>query len=125
MKIKLVILAVLLVFSIAFVLADNETEDSENNETSKQKNMTFGLCVSEAAKIRQTCYAETKNASLECAKTAKANTDKQQGKEQGKQCSSTYKAEKKDCKNSFKAAKKTCIQIYKPGFWQRMRYSLK
>jgi len=97
----------------------NETDFViRNNNTS---NMTFGKCVAEAAKLRQECFAEDKNISKQCADAAKLGKDKKQEK----QCLSDYKENKKNCKSSFKEAKKTCIQIYKPGFWERIRYTFK
>ena len=118
-------IAICFVFlAAAFVIADDNS--SGNNTPSvisvhNDSNMTFGKCVSEAAKIRQVCYQEDKNISKQCVITAKSGKDKPKAK----QCILDYKETKKNCKLDFKEAKKVCIQTYKPKFLEKIRFIFK
>lgn len=125
---ELTILLVTICFAaLIAVVVIAENKSNVENETdfvirnNNASNMTFGKCVAEAAKTRQGCYQEYRNISKQCADAAKLGKDKKQEK----QCLSDYKENKKNCKSSFKEAKKTCIQTYKPGFWERIRYTFK
>jgi len=130
MKKDLMILLVAICFvalMAVVVIAENDSDTTNTNfvisgnNASNASNMTFGKCVAEVAKLRQGCYAEDKNISKQCVSTAKAGKDKKAAKT----CVSSYKESKKGCKVSFQEAKITCIQTYKPGFWERMRYTFK
>jgi hypothetical protein len=82
-----------------------------------EKNMTFGNCVSEAAGIKNTCYAAVKDAYTSCKNTP---ADKPVLKE----CKATYKKDMKQCKTDFKAGKKECGKI-KHSFMDSIKTSFK
>lgn len=86
------------------------------------KNMTYGQCVSDAAKLKNDCYKEGKNKGELCINNSEMA---KRPKDVTKQCKVDYKSDIKACKQNFKDAKKTCIQETKPNFWQKMRYSMK
>lgn len=76
------------------------TEDAATNESAAPK-VTFGTCVSEAAKLKNMCYASEKDKAATCKSADKKS----------KECRKVYKVSKKQCKMAFKAAKKECRKL--------------
>lgn len=113
-----IMLGIFLVLSIGFVLAEKPADaGSAPDNANVTKNMTFGQCVTEAAKIKNTCFGNALTNRENCAN----NSD---NPAKTKQCRNDYKKEKKQCKAEFKSAKKTCIQKTKPKLWEKIRYGL-
>lgn len=112
-----VFVAFMLVAAFSFVAAkagDNETEVTADKAV---KNMTYGACVSDAAKIKNDCYGTVKAALANCTAPAEITyADK-------KACKVTYKKDKKQCKTDFKSTKKTECGKIKATFMEKLRYS--
>jgi len=126
---KKTLLMLVLVFAVigmlSFAMAqqpeDNDTDGKANksaNETAK--NMTYGQCVMAAAKVKNTCYADVKNASEACKADAENATD---SKNASKDCINTYKQDKKQCKADFKSTKRTECGKIKHNIFQTIGYA--
>lgn len=84
----------------------NETERHEAVQALKNAtNVTFGECISEAAKQRNSCYAASEDARKNC--TDVASTDKAAKK----QCQAANKEGRNSCKTLFKSSKDECKSI--------------
>ena len=112
------ILALFLLLAVGLVFAA-EKETKEPKALSNETNMTYGQCVSDAAGVKNECYATIKATRTSCIETAK-NTSSDD-----KTCKADYKKELKACKQDFKMAKADCAKIYKPGFFEKMKASFK
>lgn len=132
MKKGLIVISLILVISLSFLVfaEPNQSQNRDRNfsidgsiqnNSNNVKNMTFGQCVSDAAKLRNDCYAQGKQTLKNCTQASKQTKNKLEAKA----CQSSGKNASKVCQQTFKDSKQTCIQETKPGFWQRMRYSFK
>jgi hypothetical protein len=126
MKGKILIFC-LFVFAMAMVVFAVKPDDAglqaatagqgANAETATAaKNMTFGQCVSEAAVVKNTCYAGVKTTDTTCKGAVNQSAEKQAMKQALKDCKAAYKANKKQCKVDFKATKKNECGIIKHNF---------
>lgn len=112
------ILGMLFLAVASFAIA---AEKNDTNETGKQaeRNMTYGQCVSQAAEEKNSCYGLVKDARASCVEAANnASGDT-------KACKADYKKDMRQCKANFKDAKKDCVKSYKPGFFEKMKSSMK
>lgn len=88
------------------------------NET----NMTYGACVEENAKLKNTCF-ENRNTILEiCKKNINENSSLAQNRSD--RCNSNYKTGLDTCKTTFKEAKTQCSKM-KHSFIDSIRYFFK
>jgi len=108
-----IILGMLVAASFAFA--------DENETTTTGPRTTYGTCVSEAAKLKNTCFENSRTTSGSCKATAEGQASK---KAMQKECRTAYNAGKKTCKTDFKNAKMECAKTYKPNFFEKMRYSM-
>lgn len=127
-------LAIFVIGILAFVsgvFADSETNsvnDSENaivtiintNEINasfvpKSQNMTYGRCVSELTRTRDSCYKQGKSLFKTC--NSGANKDKSMQKN----CKQGFKQSSLNCKQNFSDAKVNCKQ-YKKTFADKLRF---
>jgi hypothetical protein len=92
--------------------ATSGTNASSQSDTN-QKNMTYGLCVAEFTKVKNSCFETAKNALKTC------RTDADSAKK--KQCNSDYKKSTEQCKKDFKESKKTCTK-YKKTFSDKVKF---
>lgn len=76
------------------------------------KNMTYGACVSENAKMKNDCFASVKEARSNCLVNASDSS----------MCKADYKKNLNQCKTVFKNAKKECKKI-KHNFIETARYA--
>ncbi|MEK6910534.1 MAG: hypothetical protein AABW82_02065 [Nanoarchaeota archaeon] len=106
---------VFLVSLFSLVMAEKSDNDSAKMERADKvgKNMTYGSCVSENAKVKNECYVAVKNARASCLLNA-SDSDL---------CQPAYKKDLKQCKTDFKASKKECKKI-KHNFFETVRYSV-
>lgn len=82
-------------------------------------NMTYGLCVSEFAKLKNDCYAENRNVYLNCSVDARNSTENVTGR--NNECRLVYRAGKNECKSEFKSDKMECKRFRK-NFADKMRF---
>ncbi len=95
----LVILALSLV---AAAKSENNTYEVKMERADKVvKNMTYGSCVSENAKVKNDCFASVKEARKSCLMNASDSSV----------CKTDYKKDLKQCKIDFKTSKKECKKI--------------
>jgi hypothetical protein len=93
-----------IISGVFFVLLMAGIVYAADTETIKQN---YGLCVSQNAALKNTCF----NATKQTLETCKASVPQDGTKKAAlKECRTTYKAEKKQCKTTFKAAKAVCKQ---------------
>lgn len=124
---KSVLLMIAIVLASALVFADDANGSPENkadNITAKgfgALNMTYGSCVSEAAKIRNVCYEAAKEQAKSCAAAANGS-DGRKDKAMMSQCKSTSKDGSNQCKKAFKATKKDECGKIKASFMEKLRY---
>ncbi len=104
---------------VLIVAASVFAAGNEKAEVNDAKNMTYGNCVSEMAKIKNGCYATIKDQKQTCTQTAKNAT-----KVEMKACKDTYKKDMMQCKSGFKMQKKECAKI-KHNVFQTMGSSFK
>lgn len=110
---------ILILSTLIISAKDNVSEMETNNDNSTQaKNMTYGQCVVEAVQIKNLCYESVKQTKQDCINNSVKNSTKI------KKCKTDIKKSTKQCKTEFKTAKKECVQKTKPRFFERMRYSL-
>ena len=110
----ILLLGTLLVFSLIFLVSEVRAEDEANIVISSDKNVTYGTCVSDFAKIKNPCFNESKQIRRVCLENAGNDSVMQ------KTCKLEYKENKKECKNSFKESKQFCKQ-YKKKLMERFR----
>jgi hypothetical protein len=104
---KILVFGIVVVALMAvFALGQSDNKTDKNNDSS---NVTYGTCVSQAAAVKNICFADVKETKLAC-RTQALNATEPKGEK--KQCNKDYFAEKKECKADFKLAKKDC-QKYK------------
>ena len=118
-----IVLAGIMFVSAAKPADDNAT--SEDTQGAEVKNMTYGSCVSEATKVRNTCYSGVKAFRKTCLDDAKNQTDSAVAKTIAKTCKTTYKKDMKTCKTDFKAAKKQECAKIKHNFLETIGSSFK
>jgi hypothetical protein len=122
-KKEVLVLAIVLVFASFLVFASaaeqgkNRTGNETDKETTGVKNMTYGQCVSEAAKVKNTCYSGIKTIYQQCKDNAKNQTD---SKTASKQCNADYKKSMAQCKSDFKGTKKQECAKIKHNFLETM-----
>jgi hypothetical protein len=131
-KILLSLIAGLLVVSLlSFALADdnesiNKTikNNTEIRQAVKNATMNYGQCVSEAAKMKNDCFAELRNQTVSCKPEPNANrTGKmERNKTALRDCKSSLKTGEVQCKAAFKASKIECAKI-KHTFFEGLRAS--
>lgn len=108
---------IFLLLAVAVIAADESAEKIRaSKDDTNQTNQTFGQCVSEAAKARNTCYDTAKSDKETCLSTVVDD------KNAAKKCNADYKQEKKSCKAEFKAAKDDCKRL-KHNFFDTMKAS--
>ena len=111
----------LLVFaSIVFVLVLAGLVMAKDNDTAvtqSAKNMTYGQCVVEGVRLKNTCYDTAKQVRADCTANATGIAERTT-------CRVDYNKDMRTCKMDLRAAKKSCIQKAKPQLWERLRYSL-
>jgi hypothetical protein len=120
---KTILLIFVFILAMSFVFAAKivDDNDSGDNITTIPRaggvaNMTYGHCVSEAAKLRTDCYKSAATQTKTCV------TDAAKDKNASKQCKQTAKDGKNQCKTAFKDTKKAqCSQI-KARFLERLIY---
>lgn len=117
------VLGAFLVFGVAFAAAQGVAEKKDvglNADTAvaAQGNVTYGSCVSDAAKVKNDCYASVKTQRASCVNGTEDKTV-------AKQCVKDYTSGKKLCKVDFKKAKKDSCGKIKAGFLERARYAFK
>ena len=99
-------------FSLALAANENGTNKELRQNEKLESNMTYGKCVSEAAKVQKTCYATAKTAREGCRAEIKAqNVTKNESKTGLKACDQTYKTGKGQCQKDSKGAKTECKKI--------------
>ncbi len=113
----LIAFAFVLIFAFSFaVSADKDNETGKANVTAiVEKNMTYGQCVSENAKIKNDCYVSVKDVLASCKVNA-TNV-------QIKQCNMDYKKDLAQCKAIFKSAKKAECGKIKANWFTKARYA--
>lgn len=121
MKTIQIIVILVSLFLIAGFSASAKTDPADTENTTSEKEMTFGQCVSDAAGIKNGCYGTVKTTLADCKTNAETQTEP---KPILKACKADYKKDKKQCKMDFKSAKKECNKI-KHNFVDSMRASLK
>ncbi|MDO8460360.1 MAG: hypothetical protein Q7S74_04580 [Nanoarchaeota archaeon] len=113
---KIVFMLISFVFLVSLfslvMAAKPEMNNSELKAYKAEKNMTYGSCVSENAKVKNECYVAVKNARASCLLNAS----------DGAVCKADYKKDLKQCKADFKASKKECKKI-KHSFFETTRYT--
>lgn len=123
----ILLMAFFIVATFSFVLAAKTENESESagtpmlisaQDNASVKNMTYGTCVSAAAKIKNECYASTKVTLKNCTAT-----DANASKGKNVQCKTDYKSTMNNCKMLFKSSKKDCAKI-KHNFFETARYAL-
>lgn len=125
---KMVLVAIatfLVVASAFFVVAANEGQGAsaaKDTNLTNVKNMTYGQCVSDAAIVKNDCYASVKEANKACKADAANQSD---SKTALKTCQQDYKKDMKQCKADFKDTKKTTCNKIKHNFFETIRYSFK
>jgi len=125
---RLVLVAIatfLIVASAFFVVAakdDPNASAAKDAELTNVKNMTYGQCVSEAANVKNDCYAFVKDENKACKTDAANQSD---SKTALKTCQQDYKKEMAQCKADFKDTKKTTCNKIKHNFFDTIRYSFK
>lgn len=97
----------------------NKSEVKEAIKEIKNATRTYGSCVSENAKEKNTCYASAKDKQKNCTS---ASTNASLSKNVKKQCKTDYNNEIRDCKKVFKDAKKECGKI-KHSAMEALRHS--
>lgn len=126
--IVLTIAGLFLIAMLSFALAAKGGESNLSNlevknnvsevlqEAKEVKNVTFGACVSDAAKQKNDCYALAKESRSSCLNNSvdKATT---------KKCKTAYDGEIKQCKGAFKGVKNECKKI-KHSFWESAKVAL-
>ena len=112
----------ILAMSFVFAASINSDDNQSGNETNKTShaggvaNMTYGHCVSEAAKLRSDCYKTSATQSKTCV------TGAAKDRNASSQCKQTAKDGKGLCQSAFKETKKsTCGQI-KAMFLEKLIY---
>jgi hypothetical protein len=73
--------------------------------------MTYGLCVSAGAKLKNECYASVKNTFIACRNISAAT-----------ECNQGYRTDLTRCKTEFKSLKNECKKI-KHNFLETIRYA--
>ena len=140
---KAIILLFAIVFASALVFAANENAQGIHepgtgleNESLKEANqgtglglengtgngfgvlnMTFGKCVSGAAKVRNDCYRSMNNQTKTCSESANKERNAMN------QCKNTSKEGIRACKAAFKETKKTECGKIKASFMEKLRYA--
>lgn len=125
------VLAFIFVLSLGFVFAaENKSNEKNNSLLNKSvvgdnlnktaKNMTYGQCVSDFAKIKNQCYADAKNLSSDCG----GKDLKNMSKTENEVCKADVKNAVNQCKKEFKAAKQECKKI-KHNFFETMSVMFK
>ncbi len=111
-----------LVFSGIVYAASDKAEEVKATTTAAPeltsetpKNMTYGTCVSELTKAKNSCYDGSKNTLSQC------KTDAVDDAKKVKDCKATYKKDKKQCKTEFKTSKVGCKQ-YKKTFGDKVKF---
>ena len=107
-----------IVFAASKVVNDNQSGDKTNKTSNAGgvANMTYGHCVSEAAKLRSDCYRSSATQSKTCI--ANATKDKNASN----QCKQTAKDGKGLCQTAFKEAKKSACGQIKAMFMEKLIY---
>lgn len=116
---KTIALLGIFVLLTAFAMAANDDQTAANQKMiagTNQTNQTFGQCVSESAKARNTCYESAKTDKETCLSTVADD------KNAAKKCNADYKQGKKSCKAEFKVAKDDCKRL-KHNFFDTMKAS--
>lgn len=122
-KLVLVAIATFLVVASAFlVVAAKDDANASDADKTAVKNMTYGQCVSEAANVKNDCYASVKEADKACKADAANQSDSRTAL---KNCQQVYKKDMAQCKADFKATKKTTCNKIKHNFFDTIRYSFK
>ena len=105
------------VFAASKVVNDNKSGDETKvSNAGGVANMTYGRCVSEAAKLRNDCYKSSATQSKTCI------TGAAKDKNTSNQCRQTAKDGKGQCKLSFKETKKTACGQIKAMFMEKLIY---
>lgn len=115
-----IIMGIFLISVLAIVSAAKDDVANATNTTS-EKNMTYGQCVSAAAEVKNTCYDTVKADKEACRDAAVNMTD---AKAADKTCKADYKKDMKECKVEFKKAKNECKKIKHTAF-ETMASSMK
>ena len=122
-KVVLVAIATFLVVASAFlVVAAKDDANTSGADKTAVKNMTYGQCVSDAATVKNDCYASVKEANKACKADAANQSD---SKTALKTCQQDYKKDMKQCKADFKATKKTTCNKIKHNFLDTVKYAFK
>lgn len=91
-------------------------------QTKIEANMTYGACVEENAKIKNTCFENRKNLFETCKNIT--GTNETRVKARLEQCNNNYYGAKDTCKTNFKESKAECSKI-KHSFIDSARYFFK
>ena len=118
---KYVLIFAFLLLAGKVMAAEGETNAVVGSPEDATPAMQYGYCVSEAAKVRNTCYSDMRATSETCKATTEGQADK---RNMAKNCRTAYKDSKKTCKGDFKAKKMDCAQSYRPNFFTKLRYSM-
>ncbi|MFA6461664.1 MAG: hypothetical protein WCV90_05310 [Candidatus Woesearchaeota archaeon] len=127
-KVLLGVFLMLVLSGIVYAASDKATEVKATTAAAPElaseapKNMTYGQCVSELAKVKNTCYEATSVTQKTCQDQASADATTK--KDVSKQCKQTYKKDKAGCKSVFKDGKKECAKI-KHNFFETMGSAFK
>lgn len=94
------------------VIAPAPTDSAEDGSSGIGQT-TFLQCVSDAAKVKSTCYESASTTTEDCQKTAFEENLKNGDavKIARKECKTVLKESKKQCKTEFKATKAECKKI--------------
>lgn len=102
----------------------NLSDDMRKYSNGTARNITFGQCVSENAKLKDVCYKSAKDVLKNCKTQTNTNSsDKKSNKNAVKRCDQTYKKDLTQCKVVFKESKNECRKI-KHNFMESFRASL-
>ena len=123
-KLNIFFALLLIVFLTGIVFADIDNKTNAKNDSGTEnkivknenvpiKNMTLGQCVSENAKLKNTCFKNAQEILKVCKNQVSSGniTDKKEKKVASKLCSQTYKKDLTQCKVVFKEGKKECTKI--------------
>lgn len=118
---------IMLILAIVSVIAAQESENESDvspvpstvlapgSNGSGLVNMTYGRCVSDLTKTKNTCYGQMKQNSQLCKQKA-------EGQKQGvKTCNTNYSKDSKQCKQQFKDSKLFCSE-YKKTFADKLKF---
>ena len=119
-KVLVFILCLVLILSLAFVIADKGGKPNAHSESNKSINktneMTYGLCVANQTKVKNSCFKEVQSTYKICKKAIREQvknetlTNKTEIKDMRTNCRDAMKNTLSVCKSNFKLAKENCIQ---------------